>query len=39
VSAWRQTGARLHLKGATLDAYASAFEHDLMDEARSLLAI
>ena len=38
VSAWRRTGARLRLKGATLDAYASAFEHELMDEARSLLA-
>jgi serine/threonine-protein kinase HipA len=38
VSAWRRTGARLRLKGATLDAYASAFDHELMDEARSLLA-
>jgi hypothetical protein len=28
---------RLRLKGATLNAYASAFEHELMDEARSLL--
>ena len=37
VSAWRRTGRRLRLKGATLDAYASAFEHELMDEARSLL--
>jgi serine/threonine-protein kinase HipA len=37
VSAWRRTGGRLRLKGATLDAYASAFEHELMDEARSLL--
>jgi serine/threonine-protein kinase HipA len=36
-SAWRRTGARLRLKGATLDAYASAFDHELMDEARSLL--
>lgn len=36
-SAWRRTGARLRLKGATLDAYASAFEHELMDEARALL--
>jgi serine/threonine-protein kinase HipA len=38
VSTWRRTGARLRLKAATLDAYASAFEHELMDEARSLLA-
>jgi serine/threonine-protein kinase HipA len=37
VSAWRRTGGRLRLKGATLDAYASAFEQELMDEARSLL--
>ena len=37
VSAWRRTGARLRLRGATLDAYASAFEHELMDESRSLL--
>jgi len=38
VSAWRRTGRRLRLKGVTLDAYASAFEHELMDEARTLLA-
>ena len=38
VSAWRRTGRRLRLKSATLDAYASAFEHELMDEARTLLA-
>ena len=37
VSAWRRTGGRLRLRGATLDAYASAFESELMDEARSLL--
>jgi serine/threonine-protein kinase HipA len=37
VSGWRQTGRRLRLKAATLDAYASAFEHPLMDEARRLL--
>lgn len=37
VSAWRRTGGRLRLKGATLDAYASAFEHELMEEARSVL--
>ena len=38
VSAWRRTGTRLRLKGATFDACASAFEHELMGEARSLLA-
>jgi serine/threonine-protein kinase HipA len=38
VSAWRSTGRRLRLKAATLDAYASAFEHELMAEARRLLA-
>ena len=38
VSAWRRTGRRLRIKGATLDAYASAFERELMNEARSLLA-
>ncbi len=37
VSAWRGTGRKLRLKAATLDAYASAFEHELMDEARKLL--
>lgn len=37
VATWRRTGARLRLRGTTLDAYASAFEHELMDEARSLL--
>jgi len=37
VSAWRRTAARLRLKGATVKAYASAFEHELMDEARRLL--
>ena len=34
VSGWRNTGRRLRLKALTLDAYASAFEHPLMDEAR-----
>ena len=37
VSAWRRTGRRLRLKGDTLDAYASAFEHEVMDEARNLV--
>ncbi len=38
VAAWRRTAVRLRLKGATMEAYASAFEHQLMDEARRLLA-
>lgn len=37
VSGWRKTGRQLRLKASTLDAYASAFEHPLMDEARRLL--
>ena len=37
ISGWRNTGRRLHLKASTLNAYASAFEHPLMDEARQLL--
>lgn len=37
VSNWRQTAAKLRLKSSTLDAYASAFEHGLMDEAKRLL--
>ena len=37
VSAWRNTGRKLRFKAGTLDAYASAFEHELMDEARRLL--
>lgn len=36
-SAWRGTGRKLRLKAATLDAYASAFDHELMDETRKLL--
>ncbi len=38
VAAWRRTARRLRLKGATVEAYASAFEHELMEEARRLLA-
>ncbi|MCX6924243.1 MAG: HipA domain-containing protein, partial [Verrucomicrobia bacterium] len=38
VADWRRAGRRLRLKSATLDAYASAFEHGLMQEARRLLA-
>jgi serine/threonine-protein kinase HipA len=37
VSAWRKTGRRLRLKAPTLDSYSSAFEHELMDEARRVL--
>lgn len=37
VSAWHRTGRKLRLKAATLDVYASAFEHELMKEARRLL--
>jgi serine/threonine-protein kinase HipA len=36
VSCWRKTGRKLRLKASTLDAYASAFEHPLMDETRHL---
>jgi serine/threonine-protein kinase HipA len=37
VSGWRKTGRQLRLKASTMDAYASAFEQPLMDEARRLL--
>jgi len=37
VSDWRKTGRQLHLKASTLDAYASAFENPLIDEARRLI--
>jgi serine/threonine-protein kinase HipA len=37
VSGWRKTGRQLRLNAATLDTYASAFEHPLMEEARRLL--
>lgn len=36
---WRQTGRQLRLKTKTLDAYRSAFENPLMDEARRLLRL
>lgn len=36
VSGWRKTGRQLRVKASTLDAYASAFEHPLMDETRRL---
>lgn len=37
VGEWRDTGKGLRLKAATLNAYASAFENPLMDEAARLL--
>jgi len=33
VSGWRKTDRQLRLKASTLDAYSSAFEHPLMDDA------
>ena len=36
-TSWRKTGRQLRLKASTLDAYASAFEHPLRDEANRLL--
>jgi serine/threonine-protein kinase HipA len=36
VSAWRQTGRQLGLRTSTLDIYASAFEHQLMEETRKI---
>jgi len=38
VAAWRRTAAKLRLNRVTVETYASAFQHDLMDEARQLLA-
>lgn len=37
VSGWRKIGRKLHIKASTLDAYASAFENPLMDEAGRLI--
>ena len=37
VSGWRNTGQQLRLNAFTLDAYRSAFEHPLRDEAARLL--
>jgi len=34
VSSWRKTGRQQRIKASTLDAYATAFEHPLMEEAR-----
>lgn len=37
VSTWRAIGRQLRLKASTLDAYATAFEHTLSDEAARLV--
>ena len=37
VSGWRKTAHKLRIPAATLDAYVSAFEHPLLDEARHLM--
>ena len=34
LSGWRKTGRKLRLKASVLEAYASAFEHPLMKEAK-----
>lgn len=39
ISAWRHTAHKLRLKKTAFDAYASAFDHALMDEARKLLKL
>jgi serine/threonine-protein kinase HipA len=39
VAAWRATGRKLGLGAPTLDAYASAFDHPLMSEAKRLLGV
>lgn len=39
VSGWRKTGRQLRLSAAVLDAYSSAFENPLMDEAARVLRI
>ena len=36
VSDWRKTGKQLRIKASALDAYVSAFEHPLMEEAKRL---
>ena len=37
ISPWRKIGRKLGLKASTLDAYPSAFENGLLDEAQRLL--
>ena len=36
VADWRKIAKKLRIPARTLDAYASAFEHPLMDQARNL---
>ena len=36
VADWRKTAQKLHIPARALGAYASAFEHPLMDEAAKL---
>jgi serine/threonine-protein kinase HipA len=36
VSGWRETGKKLRIKSSTLDAYATAFDHPMMTEARAI---
>lgn len=33
---WRETGRQLHLQSSTFDAYATAFDHPLVAEAKKL---
>ncbi len=37
VHSWREAGRKLRLKAGTMAAYASAFDHGLMEEARQLV--
>lgn len=37
VSGWRETGRQLRLNASSLDTYASAFKHPLIDEAGRVL--
>lgn len=39
VSRWRQAAGKLGLKAATQQQYSTAFDHELMDEARTLLKL
>jgi serine/threonine-protein kinase HipA len=38
VSQWKESGAKLGIKSSTLAAYESAFDHEMMREARRLFA-
>ena len=37
IADWRQLAKKLRLPAATVAAYASAFEHEVIDEARALV--